>query len=63
MSRAYIIISQENAFIFATYFHYNLKPGPDKYFCFVTTKNVFVIAITPEEFACSLLVAEGKSMQ
>ena len=35
----YIIISQENAFIFATYFLYNMKPGPDKYFCFVTTKN------------------------
>ena len=26
-------------------------------------KTVFAIAITPEEFACSLLVAEGKSMQ
>ena len=32
-------ISQENVFLFAIYFHQNMKLGPDKFFCLVTPKN------------------------
>ena len=35
----YNFISQDNMFLFAIYFHQNMKLGPDKFFCFVTTKN------------------------
>ena len=32
-------ISQENVFLFAIYFHQNMKLGPDKFFRLVTPKN------------------------
>ena len=32
-------ISQENVFLFAIYFHENMKLGPDSFFGFVTLKN------------------------
>ena len=36
----YDVISQENVFLFAIYFHLNMKQGPDKCFCSVTLKTV-----------------------
>ena len=59
----YNVISQENVFLFAIYFHLNMKLSPDKFFCFVTLKNYFSRAITPEKFAFSFLAIEGESMQ
>ena len=35
----YNVISRENVFLFAIYFHLNMKLSPDKFFCFVTLKN------------------------
>ena len=60
----YNFISQENVFLFAIYFHKNMKLGPAKFFCFVfaTTSIEKSKAITPEKFACSLLPAEGNSI-
>ena len=60
----YNLISQENVFLFAIYFHKNMKLGPAKFFCFVfaTTSIEKSKAITPEKFACSVLPVEGKSM-
>ena len=31
--------SEENVFLFAIYFHQNMKLGPDKFFCLVTPRN------------------------
>ena len=60
----YNFISQENVFLFAIYFHKNMKLGPAKFFCFVfaTTSIEKSKAITPEKFVCNLLPVEGKSM-
>ena len=60
----YNFISQENVFLFAIYFHKNMKLGPAKFFCFVfaTTSIEKSKAITPEKFSCSVLPVEGKSM-
>ena len=60
----YNFISQENVFLFAIYFHKNMKLGPAKFFCsvFATTSIEKSKAITPEKFACSLLPAEGNSI-
>ena len=60
----YNFISQENVFLFAIYFHKNMKLGPAKFFCFVfaTTSIEKSKAITPEKFAFSLLAAEGKTI-
>ena len=60
----YNFISQENVFLFAIYFHKNMKLGPAKFFCvvFATTSIEKSKAITPEKFACSVLPVEGKSM-
>ena len=65
----YDVISQENVFLFAIYFHLNMKLGRDKFFCFVTQKLFAATsveksrAITPEKFAFSFLAIEGESMQ